>query len=304
MKPLLTLTALIMALVLAPMAHAQTSLIIKNNGAKSKNTIKFSQASGGVCLTQTNVTSFATKINASSNTGDNTIKNTTGGTSSIVTGKSKVSISVTNTGGFNFASIECCSGCGGTCPTTTPKPTKTPTPSETPMPTPTSTPTPTPVCVIDTIYASEVESNIQGPLNSGEDITDPDRTDVSKVLGSPDGEFYSLGFGGTLVYTFGSPVYDLEGDHLSFHEITFGRDTYPEETAKVEVSQDGDTWVEIGEVSNKTDGTGIHYLDISGSGFPHITYVRLTDTTDPAIHDDAADGYDVDALNAIVEICE
>lgn len=150
-------------------------------------------------------------------------------------------------------------------------------------------------------YATHVVSNIQGPLKNGSPVTDPARTDPNDALGAPDGQFYSLGFAGELVVNFADKVYDVAGEELSllsFHEVTNGRDTYPEENANVYVSQNGSDWQFVGTISNQDNGTGVSLVDIGPSGYDWIQYVKLVDATNPAIHSATADGYDVDAIDA------
>ena len=62
---------------------------------------------------------------------------------------------------------------------------------------------------------------------------------------------------------------------------------------------DGTTWHNVGEVDNT--GTGIDSVDFS-SYASEIYKVRLTDTTNPGIHNDNADGFDIDAVSTTV--CE
>lgn len=153
-------------------------------------------------------------------------------------------------------------------------------------------------------YLAELIS--QGEKKGGADV-DANRSIPESLLGAPDGDgnagtgFYSLGFGGSVVVVFEQPVSDGDGVDLSFHEITNGRDSYPEELATIEVSQDGSSWTEIGTVSSKaTDG--VAYLDIDGA-FPSIQYVKITDNTDPNLHQNNADGYDIDAIDAVFGKC-
>lgn len=40
-------------------------------------------------------------------------------------------------------------------------------------------------------------------------------------------------------------------------------------------------------------------MDDAGTGMDRITYVRITDTSNAAIHDAVADGFDLDAVHAI-----
>ena len=152
------------------------------------------------------------------------------------------------------------------------------------------------------IWAEVSISNAQGTRKDGTLVL-PERSDPQAALSQADGLFYSLGVGGTVTFAFDRWVKDVPGSDISLHEITYGRDSYPVEKAKVEVSSDNIHWFEVGEVTNKDNGNGIGLLDISGSGLPWIKYVRLTDTTDYSLHSLDSDGYDLDAVDGIYALC-
>ncbi|MEK7595394.1 MAG: SipW-dependent-type signal peptide-containing protein [Patescibacteria group bacterium] len=161
-------------------------------------------------------------------------------------------------------------------------------------------------CVIaENVFANSVFASNQGNRKDGSDVL-PARSTPSNALGVPDGNgalgtgFFSLGFGGSLVVKFNQPVVNVDGFDLSFHEITNGRATFPLEKALVEVSPDGVNFTSIGEVTSQSSegGAGIGLKDFSPTGFSWILYIRLTDTTNPAIHAATADGYDIDAIDA------
>lgn len=167
------------------------------------------------------------------------------------------------------------------------------------------TPPPPPKCEAGPTWAANVESANQGTLKNGNAITDPQRTDPSKALGANDDQFYSLGYGGTLVLSFDKYIVDVPNSNdLSFHEVTNGRSSYPVEKAQVSVSQDGNNWVDLGEVTNKDGGNGVGYLDLAGHGLGWINYVRLTDTTNDPSHIGSADGYDLNAVDATNGVCD
>jgi hypothetical protein len=127
----------------------------------------------------------------------------------------------------------------------------------------------------------------------------PARTNPNNALGSPGepaenvGEepFVSLGFGGTLTVRFAERAYRITGSEVVVVETT--NSPYPLEVATVEVSPDGVAWEPVGSADNSPSTTTI---DISGISFAYIQYVRLTDTTNAAIHNDTADGFDVNAV--------
>lgn len=159
-------------------------------------------------------------------------------------------------------------------------------------------------------WADSVEGSNQAKRNNGDDITNPDRLDPSNALGAADwtagGDtgFFSLGFGGWITVLFDKFVPDVDGDDISIHEATNG-DDYPEEMATVEVSQDGSTWFSVGTSSNMDDpSTRVSYFDFASTGLAWIKYVRVTDTTNGELHDEEADGFDLDAVDATQELCE
>lgn len=190
-----------------------------------------------------------------------------------------------------------------------PSPSPTPSPTPTPTATPTSTPTPTlPSCEEGAAWASGVISVNQGTKKNGSLVL-PDRSDPTNALGSPDSfqpivKFFSLGKNGWIVLTFAGWILDVDGSDLSFHETTWGRENYPLEKAKVEVSQNGSDWFGNWEISNRDGGNGIGYVDFSSTGLAWIKYVRITDITDYSLHNSEADGYDLDAVDAVSQICE
>jgi hypothetical protein len=122
-----------------------------------------------------------------------------------------------------------------------------------------------------------------------------DRSDPNDALGAPDANFVSLGYGGELVVMFPSYV---TGD-VTAVEVTYGRAGYPEELANVSVSEDGSAWCYVGTASNK-DTNGYSTFDVSGCGLSDIRYVQLIDVTNSSIHNSTSDGYDVDAVGAVI----
>lgn len=132
----------------------------------------------------------------------------------------------------------------------------------------------------------------------------PDVTSLGPPLPEWDG-FQSLGFGGSVVITFDSPIFNSSCDYdISVHEVTGttaeGRASYPEESAEVWVLYDGD-WYFAGTVTNHDNGDGIGKVSIP-AGLPYAEAVKLVDTTNPANFPVPpyyiADGYDVDAVDA------
>jgi len=70
----------------------------------------------------------------------------------------------------------------------------------------------------------------------------------------------------------------------------------------VEVSSDGVTRYSIGTISSKQTQdaavNSVQYLDF-GMYLEEVQYVRITDTSNPALHSNDADGYDLDAVDAV-----
>ena len=123
--------------------------------------------------------------------------------------------------------------------------------------------------------------------------------------GDSDG-FFSLGFGGTITVEFDKHVPDTDGDDISIHEATNGSN-YPEESALIEVSQTGEAgdWYIVGTASNLDNvATRVSYFDIASTGLPWIKFVRVTDTTTATPHNNDADGFDLDAVDATKELCD
>lgn len=291
--PILGTLILLAGLMLSAPADAQAGrlrAVIKNNGADSTNNIKVNKSSS-TTVVQGNKNLFSTSVYSVAKTGGNTQKGNTGGTNNLTTGDAYSSVYVSNYGGINYAHIGCCDH--GECDDHDPKP--TPSPSPTP-----------PDCEEVEDFAGAVENVDQGTLKTGAAITDPTRTDAQAATGAPDGSFFSIGDEGWIELALPNGVPTEAGNLLSLHEVTNGRDTYPEEKAMVEASEDGSTWHNVGEASNQDsdDGEGVTLLDLSGLPIDTVNYVRVTDSTDYGLHNDEADGYDLDAIDARYASCE
>ncbi len=159
-----------------------------------------------------------------------------------------------------------------------------------------------------TVYAASVTAVAQGTRKDGSAVL-PERVDPNNAVGAPNWvsgtgtNFFSLGVNGTITLAFANPVFDGPGDDLSFHEATNSRNTYPLESAQVEVSADGTTWFSLGNVTSEPGGDGVVFKDISSTGLESILYVRLTDNTDFGRHTNDADGYDLDAIDGVYGEC-
>lgn len=142
----------------------------------------------------------------------------------------------------------------------------------------------------DITFADEIVSYIPG---------DPPAVakDSSLALGIPDydgrdGNFVSLGCGGTLVVRFtNNSITDVSGPDIYVFEL--GK--YVEKTL-LKISKDGKNWVEIGEISG-----GQTMVDISAfvSGSEVFSYLSLTDLKTSCAPKDSWAGADIDAVAAL-----
>lgn len=145
-----------------------------------------------------------------------------------------------------------------------------------------------------TEYASSVVSATQGTRADGSAVL-PANSSTTNALGAPDGKFYSLGFGGSITLEF--PHYVGSNLAISAYEITNG--TYPLETATVQVSQNGTTWTNVGTATNQSgSGPNPHTTSFNLPAGTCIRYVRLTDTSNKALFEASANGFDLDAVGA------
>lgn len=152
---------------------------------------------------------------------------------------------------------------------------------------------------------------IQGLRKNGTPVLS-ERSNPNNALGSPTdpaqnpGElpWFSLGFGGTITLGFNCPIVDRPGPDIRIYETTNGT-TYPLESVEV---RDPITNQFIGTATNTMldpNGTGlwITEIDLQGTGVSSTTQVRITDTSNPAIFEDIADGFDLNAVVAIHSTC-
>lgn len=115
--------------------------------------------------------------------------------------------------------------------------------------------------------------------------------------GQSESNFFSLGFGGYMTVVFDCPVMNGDGVDVKVWEDTWG--SYPLEKAAVYASQDGTTWTYLGEADN-TNNAGIHTVSEFDLGsLAWAKYIKVVDTSDPAVHNNAADGYDLNAVEAL-----
>lgn len=100
-----------------------------------------------------------------------------------------------------------------------------------------------------------IDAYSQGTLKNGGDVLgnrsfpESIKTKYDNILSGESTGFFSLGFGGSIEFSFSCPVRDGEGDDLRIYETTGG--TYPLEQADV-YALSGGVWVKVGTVNNKT----------------------------------------------------
>lgn len=159
---------------------------------------------------------------------------------------------------------------------------------------------------LDGSWADAFVDSAQGKRKDGSAVL-PARSDASDALGESDWSsggssgFFSLGFGGSITLSFDSFVSDVAGTDLSIHEATNG--SYPLEKVTVEVSQDGSEWESAGTADN-TNPSKVTEIDFSSTGLAWIKFVKLTDISDKAPFSSDADGFDLDAVEAVQQVCD
>lgn len=159
-------------------------------------------------------------------------------------------------------------------------------------------------------YADSVVLADQGRRKDGSLVL-VDRRNPATALGAPQttgtpsdpsvlpNSFFSLGFGvsttssRSLTLAFNNNIIiDGTGADVRVYEVTGG--VYPDEHVKVEASQNGTVWVTIAP-----DAIRDASIDLNGSGLSWAKYIRLTDINSTAPFTNDADGYDVDAVEAL-----
>lgn len=146
----------------------------------------------------------------------------------------------------------------------------------------------------------------QGSRKDGSDVL-ANRSDMGTALGAAEtsgansdspvitGSFYALGFGGSIIVKFNNVVSDGSGDDLKIFEVTGG--AYPDESAEVAVSQDGENFVVLGTATRDRS------FDLDSVDLPWIMFVKITDTSDIGLFPNDADGFDLDAIEALHCAC-
>ncbi len=162
-----------------------------------------------------------------------------------------------------------------------------------------------PTCYIPgkTVFASTVTGTVQGKNKDGSSvlsIRSVPKQGLVLEYGNYASNFYSLGFGGWITVGFEDIIVDGPGNDLKITEDTWG--AYPLEQADVYVSQNGTDWVKIGTANNSNSVSSTHTtseFDLASLGLAWAKYVKVVDTTNPGIHVSSADGYDLNAIEAL-----
>lgn len=164
-------------------------------------------------------------------------------------------------------------------------------------------------CEVIHTYADEVVSSDQGLRKNGTLVT-ADRSNTSYALGAPQSlgtpydnpvtpnSFFALGFplqGNTaeIILSFNNNfVVNGAGNDLKLWEVTGGT-SYPDERVDVYVGNNPiGPWTLVGD--NVTRDAEIDIAPIA-----QARYVRIVDASNLALFEDTADGYDLDAVQAL-----
>lgn len=140
-----------------------------------------------------------------------------------------------------------------------------------------------------TIFANSVVNYTQGTCTGG--CVDPTRYVDTNALGAPDGNFVSLGFGGSIEVSFaGTP---FPGGTATVYEITTNRNNDHDEAVEVFSVLGGVVSASLGIITNTPVGVGSVF--VNAGAFENILLVDVT----KAVFGSAStsfDGFDVDAI--------
>jgi hypothetical protein len=135
-----------------------------------------------------------------------------------------------------------------------------------------------------TVYAQTATIVTDGPRGTADN-----RDDITNALGASLGDFFELGFGGVVDFTFGR-LFTGPGNVV---EVTFGNAALFLESANVfaGISGDASSFVQVGQLSNvASQGPSGQSFNFSGT----FDTLRIADTTSPDGR--ANGGYDVDRV--------
>ncbi|MFN5317267.1 MAG: T9SS type A sorting domain-containing protein [Bacteroidia bacterium] len=160
------------------------------------------------------------------------------------------------------------------------------------------------VCPVPTpsgCFAVDVYDVNQGLTKLGTAVN-PERSIPTNALGAPNGQnpavyapvqnFFSLGFGGSIVLAFAEPIANGPGNDIRIYESSASVNN---ETATIEVSQDGLGFTPVGTITQTGE------VDFGTAFNDYIQFVRIVDITNIATwgNSQVADGFDVDAIECL-----
>jgi hypothetical protein len=147
---------------------------------------------------------------------------------------------------------------------------------------------------------------------------------LSFTTGQNEANFFSLGFqedraehegvdDAWIIVKFDNPILNGAGHDIRVVEDTWGL-PYPDETAAVWASQNGDDWSYLGEADNQTPYMSIHTIsdfDLGSVGLDWARYVKVQDTSNRAdfasrypSQGATLDGFDVNAILSLQDYVE
>ena len=162
--------------------------------------------------------------------------------------------------------------------------------------------------------AESIISVTQGEQNDGNNVS-PDRSNPNNALGQvndpaenvDEAPWFSLGFprngvSGTITLGFRCRIVNGDGPDVSIFENTT-ISGYPLERARIEaLDPNTGMFVEIGFAGNEQQPM-ITRTDLDLGSLPYTLQIRVTDVTDRTLHVFDADGFDLNAVQAIHGDC-
>lgn len=138
-----------------------------------------------------------------------------------------------------------------------------------------------------------------GDVNSGRSVPENALTYENAHLET---DFFSLGFDGEITLSFACQIVDGEGPDIRVIEDTWG--TYPSETADVYASDGAGGWILLGVADNSDHGGDTNYqtqsfFDLADAGISQTPMIKIVDTSNPALHQNTADGFDLNWVEAL-----
>jgi hypothetical protein len=154
-------------------------------------------------------------------------------------------------------------------------------------------------------YASTVVDYSQGLRKDGTSVLTGRSTPAQGLVyeaAQAESSFFSLGFGGWIIVSFDCPIRNGDGNDVKIIEDTWS--SYPLEKADIYASQDNVTWTLLG-VADNIHFVGIHTISEFDLGtLLWAKYIKIIDTSDLYVHNAAADGYDLNAVESLQDCVE